>query len=88
MQTFTANDAKQHLGAVINQALHEPVTITRHGKPAVVMTSNAEYQELVLLKYEQLKKAIQSGVCSLDKGKVSQRSPDDILNDVLRTQGE
>lgn len=88
MQTFTANDAKQHLGAVINQALHEPVTITRHGKAAVVITSDEEYQELMLLKYEKLKKAIQSGVRSLDKGKLSQKTPDDILNGVLQGQGE
>jgi prevent-host-death family protein len=88
MQTFTANDAKQHLGSVINTAIHEPVTITRHGKPAVVITSDTEYQELMQLKYAKLKSDIQSGVGSLDQGKVSKRTSSDILNDVLKAHGE
>ena len=85
MQTFTANNAKQHLGSVINTAIHEPVTITRHGKPAVVVTSEADYQELLELKYEKLKSDIQSGVTSLDQGNISQRKSSDILNDILKS---
>lgn len=50
MTTVTANDAKQNFGKVIDQALRGPVSVTKHGRPLVVITSNAEYEELITLK--------------------------------------
>ena len=42
MKTYTANDAKQSFGLVIDEALQAPVTITRHGRAVVVMTSETD----------------------------------------------
>ena len=50
MNTFTSNDAKQKFGEVIELALQEPVSITRHGRPSVVVTSDADYRELLAFK--------------------------------------
>ena len=67
MQTFTANDAKQRFGELMEQALQEPVSITRHGRPSVVVTSDAEYRELLALKYENLKAEVRRGFESFDQ---------------------
>ena len=49
MKTFTAKDAKQGFGEVIESAMREPVTITRNGKPTAVMMSLADFK-----RYEAL----------------------------------
>lgn len=65
MQTFTANDAKQKFGLVMDSALQEPITITKHGRPSVVIISDAEYKELLRLKYQSLKEDVGMGFQSL-----------------------
>ncbi|WP_143158734.1 type II toxin-antitoxin system Phd/YefM family antitoxin [Rubritalea squalenifaciens] len=76
METFTANEAKQHLGRVIDSALQHPVGITKHGRLTVVMTSEKEYQEF--LEYKKVKEAVNEGFAQLDKGEISTRSMDDL----------
>lgn len=44
MKTFTALDAKNRFGQVIDAAQREPVTVTRQGRPSVVILSADEYQ--------------------------------------------
>jgi prevent-host-death family protein len=44
MKTFTALEAKNRLGQVIDAAQREPVTITKQGRPSVVILSAEEYQ--------------------------------------------
>lgn len=84
MNTFTSHDAKQHFGQLIDKALQEPVSITKHGRPSVVVTSDAEYQELLAIKYGRLKDEILIGFDQLDKGEISQRTNDEIASTVLR----
>ncbi len=83
MKTYTANDAKQSFGLVIDEALQEPVTITRHGRPVVVITSVAEYKEFVKLKEEKLKAEVQKGFYELDNGNFSNRTALEIAEEVL-----
>jgi len=68
MQKFTANDAKQNFGQVMDSALQEPVSITKHGRPSVVITSDSEYRELLRIKYDRLKADVQAGFEALDRG--------------------
>jgi prevent-host-death family protein len=84
MQTFTANDAKQNLGKVMDAALQSPVSITKHGRPAVIVTSDAEYHEFLRTKYQKLKDAVSVGFDELDRGLRSEYSTDDIAERVLR----
>lgn len=84
MQTFTANDAKQNLGRVIDTALREPVSITKHGRPAVIMTSDEEYQEFLTLKYHKLKQAVVAGFEQIDQGSQSKLSVNEIAERVLQ----
>lgn len=84
MQTFTANDAKQKFGEVIDSALQEAVSITKHGRPSVVITSDAEYRELVEFKYDTLKSEVRKGFESIERGEISSRTVDEIAGEVLK----
>ncbi len=84
MNTFTSNDAKQKFGEVIDLALREPVSITRHGRPSVVLTSDADYRELLAIKYERLKDEVARGFDSFGKGEPQGLSVDEIAEKVLK----
>ena len=83
MKTVTANEAKQNFGQVIDKALQGPVSITKHGRPSVVITSDAEYRELIDLKRKLLQAELREGFASLDRGEVSPRTAEQIAEDVL-----
>lgn len=84
MNTFTSNDAKQKFGEVIEMAQREPVSITRHGRPSVVLTSDADYRELLAIKYQRLKDEVARGFESFGKEQPQGPSVDEIANKVLK----
>ena len=79
MQKFAATEAKDQWGLLTETALREPVTITRHGRPALIVTSVQDYQALQRLKYHQLRADIQEGMDDLNKGRLSTKSIDDLI---------
>ena len=44
--TWSLQDAKNSLSAVVEAAQQSPQTVTKHGKPAAVLMSVAEYRRL------------------------------------------
>lgn len=44
--SWSVQDAKNKLSAVIEAAQREPQTVTKHGKPAAVVVSAEEYERL------------------------------------------
>lgn len=84
MITFTANDAKQQLGHVLDTARTSPVSITKHGRPSFVITSQEDYDSLLKLKFEQFKREVQVGFDALDRGEVSTRSLGEIAAEALQ----
>lgn len=46
MATMTAREARQRFGALMDMARSEPVTITKHNRPSVVVISSERYAEL------------------------------------------
>jgi antitoxin Phd len=44
MQTFTSRDVQQQFGRVMDLARHEDITITKYGRPFVVMMGIEEAQ--------------------------------------------
>lgn len=46
MKSFTLSDLNRRSGKVLNAALAGPVTLTRHGKPKLVVLSVEDYQAL------------------------------------------
>jgi len=55
MLSFTANQAKTQFGEMIAKAQREPVSITKNGKPSVVVMSIEDYNELEALKLQNLR---------------------------------
>ena len=43
MKTFTATEAKNRFGEVLDDAMVEPVVITKNGRDVAVLVSMAEY---------------------------------------------
>jgi len=84
MDTLTANTAKQNFGELIDRALQKPVSITKHGRPSVVVTSDADYQELLRIKYVHLQAAVRTGFEEIDQGHTSTRSAEEIADAVLK----
>jgi prevent-host-death family protein len=44
--TWSVQDARNRFGAVVKAALRVPQTVTKHGKPAVVIVDAAEFERL------------------------------------------
>ena len=45
-RSWSVQDAKNRFSEVVKAAKHAPQTVTRHGKPAVVVMDVAEYERL------------------------------------------
>jgi prevent-host-death family protein len=58
MEKLTANQAKTNFGQLLMKAQSEPVQIDKNGKPAVVVMSTKDYQEL---RIQALRSAISEG---------------------------
>ena len=50
MVTVTSKEAKDKFGVLVDTARREPVTITKHSRPAVVVISSERYAELEALE--------------------------------------
>jgi antitoxin Phd len=48
--TWSVQDAKNRFSAVVEAARQQPQTVTKHGKPAVVILDAAEYARLKQLE--------------------------------------
>ena len=70
MQTFSANEAKQNFGEVIDAALRAPVAITKHGRRSVVITSGEDYRELQQFVHAHLKNEVRRGIEEIEAGRV------------------
>lgn len=46
MRSFSFSDLNRQSGDVLDAALVEPVTLTKRGKPKIVMMSMAEFERL------------------------------------------
>jgi prevent-host-death family protein len=47
MKTITATEAAKNFGHVHDRALTEPVTVTQHGRPSIVLIQAALFERLV-----------------------------------------
>ena len=45
-RSWSVQDAKNQFSAVVEAARHAPQTVTKHGKPAVVVVNAADYERL------------------------------------------
>ncbi len=71
MKTFSAKDAKQHFGELMDTVQREPVSIEKHGRPVAVMISEVEYEEM---KLERLRAMVGVGIAEADRGEFADYS--------------
>lgn len=83
MITVTANTAKQQLGQILDSARTGPVSITKHGRPAFVVTSKEDYDSLIQLKFEHFKREVQIGLDQLNRGEFSTMTMEEIAEQAL-----
>ena len=74
MEILNASDAKREFGELLLKAQSSPVGINKNGKPVAVVISVDEYEQLELLREQQLKAAIQAGVKDIENDKVAEGS--------------
>lgn len=82
MLSFTANQAKTQFGELINKAQREPVSITKNGKPSVVVISAADYQLIEQMKMEQLRSKLARSIAQVEAGKV--HDVDDVFDELMK----
>lgn len=75
MTTMTSVEAQNRFGQLLDTVQREPVTITRHGRPAAFMVSAQDIQELQELRRKKAAAAFEAW--SVQAGK--QASPDAAL---------
>ena len=59
MKSVTALEAKNRLGEVLEAAQRQPVSITRNGRPSVVMISAESYARRQRMARERMRQALQ-----------------------------
>lgn len=69
-RSFSAAEAKNRFGELLDAAQRAPVTIEKHGRPVAVLISQEEYEEIEALKLEWLKAEIQKGIDEAEAGQV------------------
>lgn len=71
MNSITSTQAKQEFGDVILRSQIAPISVTKNGKPVVVIISETEYQAM---KLQNLRSALIDGEQSGDAGKLSMKA--------------
>lgn len=59
MKTITALEAKNRFGQLMDAAQRQPVTVTKQGRPSVVVMSVEDYQRRKKYAWENLLKVMQ-----------------------------
>ena len=66
MQTLSAKDAKYGFGRLIDLARAEPVAVSKHGRPVVVVLAIEEYERLKSMDVQRPERTVDS-VLTQDK---------------------
>lgn len=70
MRIFTAADAKNRFGELLDTARREPVRIEKHGRGVAVMISQEDYDSLEQMKLDALRAKIAQGEADIAAGRV------------------
>lgn len=62
MNSFTASEAKVQFGELLSQAMREPVSITKNGRPKAVVMSWEDYSQIEVLKMQHLRATLMSSI--------------------------
>jgi prevent-host-death family protein len=83
MVSLTSKEAKEKFGMLVDTARREPVTITKHSRPTVVVISTERYAELEALEDEiwaaRAKKAEKKGYLDTEESEA-------IISEILNAE--
>ena len=82
MFIFTANQAKTQFGEMLTRAQREPVSITKNGKPSVVVMSIDDYQAYENLKLQQLHSHLAHSIAQARSGDL--QDGDNVFDELLK----
>ena len=71
MKAYSARDAKEHFGELMDRVQRELVSIEKYGRPVAVMMSETEYEEL---KLERLRAILAHSEAQADRGEFAEDS--------------
>lgn len=80
MYSFTATEAKIQFGEVINKAMREPVSITKNGRPRVVVISYEDFNAFEELKLQNLKAILAKSIAQAENGQLHEI--DDVFSEL------
>ena len=82
MQTVTALEAKNRFGELLDKAQREPVTVTKQGRPSVVVMSTIDYE-----KYDRLlRQEVIQQMKALQDEAAKNGMTEEILADLLKDE--
>ncbi|ATA24695.1 antitoxin [Brenneria goodwinii] len=82
MFSFTANQAKTQFGELLTKAQREPVSITKNGKPSVVVMSVDDYLAYEEIKLQQLRDKLAHSVAQANAGLVF--DGDEVFDELMK----
>ena len=82
MRTFSALEAKEHFGQLLNIAQREPITVTKRGQPAAVMMSIENYERMC----GALRRRLLETIDKVRRGAASKGLDEDALKQLLEDQ--
>lgn len=83
MTTMSAKEAKERFGVLVDTAQREPVTITKHDRPSVVVISAQRYAELEAAEERCL---IEQACAGRESGYLGVEASEKLLNDILNAE--
>ena len=81
METFSSVEAKNAFGDVVMKAQKEPVCISKNGKPAAVIISIQEYEDIQTLREKFLHQRLDQGLKAIQEGRVI--DGDDVFKELM-----
>lgn len=83
MVTLTSKEAKEKFGLLVDTAMREPVTITKHSRPTVVVISSERYAQLEALEDESWTAKAQAAE---KKGYLSEEDSEAFIQGILNAE--
>ncbi|WP_455864189.1 type II toxin-antitoxin system Phd/YefM family antitoxin [Pantoea agglomerans] len=84
MHSFTASEAKIQFGELISKAQREPVSITKNGRPKVVVMSIEDFHDYEQLKLMKLRAIVAESIVQSERGEL--HSIDDVFSDLTEEE--
>jgi prevent-host-death family protein len=69
MTRYSAADAKNRFGEMLNAAQRAPVVIEKHGRPVGVVMSQEDFEDFQAAKIELLRIEIEKGLAAAREGR-------------------